>query len=89
MENNNVKEKNQEKKFYKKSWFWTIIVLLILLIIGSNVPNQETQLSETQKNTIQETNKKEYQYISSTIEEKGTTKIDQELAEKTQKKKRH
>lgn len=67
-----MSENLEEKKpIYKKWWFWVIIVVLVLGI-GSNSMENNTQ--QASSNTVELS--KEYEYVSSTLENNSTVKTE-------------
>lgn len=61
----------EKKPIYKKWWFWVIIVVLVLGI-GSNSMENNTQ--QASSNTVELS--KEYEYVSSTLENNSTVKTE-------------
>lgn len=61
----------EKKSIYKKWWFWVIIVVLVLGIGSNSVENNTQQASS---NTVESS--KEYEYVSSTLENNSTEKTE-------------
>ena len=73
-----MSENLEEKKpIYKKWWFWVIIVVLVLGI-GSNSMENNTQ--QASSNTVELS--KEYEYVSSTLENNSTAKTEKLVTNK-------
>lgn len=67
-----MSENLEEKKpIYKKWWFWVIIVVLVLGIGSNSIENNTQQASS---NTVELS--KEYEYVSSTLENNSTAKTE-------------
>lgn len=67
-----MSENLEEKKpIYKKWWFWVIMVVLVLGIGSNSVENNTQQASS---NTVELS--KEYEYVSSTLENNSTEKTE-------------